>query len=57
MKVFCKQLERISKEKVWLPQVMLEHKIFSLSRKESILARQAMFKNKNVTYENLVESS
>ena len=57
MKILYKSLERISKEKIWLHEATNEHIIFSMSRKESILAKHAILKKKKAIYENLVESS
>ena len=57
MKVLYESLERMSKEKIWLHEATKEHLIFSMSRKENILPRQAILKKKKGIYENLVESS
>ena len=57
MKVLYESLERISKEEIWLHEATKEHIIFSMSRIENILARQAILKKKKGIYKNLVESS
>ena len=56
MKFLSESLERISKEKIWLHEATKEHIILSMSRKESVLARQAILKKKKAIYENLMES-
>ena len=50
MKVLYKSLKKISKEKIWLHEATKEHIIFSMSRKESILARHGIFKKKKNIY-------
>lgn len=57
IKVLYEFLESMNKEKIWLHEATKDHIIFSLSRKENIMARQTILKKKKAMYENLMESS
>ena len=57
MKVLYESLERINKEKIWLHEATKEHIIFSMSRKENILARHTILEKKKGIFKNLVEST